>query len=104
MAYHVNRGRRDTAIRRALGASGRQVVGTTLVTGLRIVAVGVVLGAVAALATARSLSAMLYHVDPHDPGVIAGATALVAMAAFTACLVPAVRAARIDPATLLREE
>ena len=85
MAYHVNRGRRDTAIRRALGASGGQVVGTTLVTGLRIVAVGVVLGAVAALATARSLSAMLYRVDPHDPGVIAGATALVAVVAFTAC-------------------
>jgi putative ABC transport system permease protein len=104
MAYHVNRGRRDTAIRRALGASGGQVVGTTLVTGLRIVAVGVVLGAVAALATARSLSAMLYRVDPHDPGVIAGATALVAVAAFTACLVPAIRAAQVDPATLLRDE
>ena len=104
MAYHVNRARRDTAIRRALGASGGQVVGATLGTGLRIIALGVVIGAAAALATARSLSSMLYRVDPHDPAVIASAAGLVIVAAFAACLIPAVRAARIDPAMLLREE
>jgi putative ABC transport system permease protein len=104
MAYHVNRGRRDTAIRRALGASGGQVVGTTLAMGLRIIALGIVIGVAAAFAAARSLSSMLYRVDPHDPTVIAGAAAIVIAAAFVACLVPAIRAAQVDPATLLREE
>jgi predicted permease len=104
MAYHVSRGRRDTAIRRALGASRGQVLGATLVMGLRIVVVGVLIGCVAALATARNLASMLYQVDPRDPAVIVSATAVVIVTAFAACLVPAVRAARIDPATLLREE
>jgi putative ABC transport system permease protein len=104
MAYHVSRGRRDTAIRRALGAGRGQVLGATLVMGLRIVAVGVLIGCVAALATARSLASMLYQVDPRDPAVIASATAVVIVTAFAACLVPAIRAAQVDPATLLRDE
>ena len=47
---------------------------------------------------------MLYRVDPRDPGVVAAAAGLVVVAAFVACLLPANRAARVDPATLLREE
>ncbi len=104
MAYHVSRGRRETAICLALGANAGQVVGATLATGLRIIATGLVLGTVAALAGARMLSSMLYRVDPRDPGVIATAAGLVIAAAFTACLVPAIRASRVDPATLLRDE
>jgi putative ABC transport system permease protein len=104
MAYHVSRGRRDTAIRRALGASRGQVLGATLVMGLRIVVVGVLIGCVAALVTARSLASMLYQVDPRDPAVIVSATAVVIVTAFAACLVPAIRAAQVDPATLLRDE
>jgi predicted permease len=104
MAYHVNRGRRDTAIRRALGASGGEVVNATLGMGLRIIGIGTALGVLAAFAAARSLSSMLYRVDPHDPVVIAGAAAVVVGTAFTACLVPAMRAAHVDPATLLRDE
>ena len=67
MAYHVSQRRRDTAIRRALGASAKQVPTSTLGMGLRMIAVGVAIGTVAALATARSLSSMLYRVDPHNP-------------------------------------
>jgi putative ABC transport system permease protein len=104
MAYHVSRQKRETAIRRALGASDGQVVGATLGTGLRMIVAGTALGAMAAFATARSLSSMLYRVDPHDPGVIAAAASLVALPAIVACLVPAIRAAQIDPATLLRDE
>jgi ABC-type antimicrobial peptide transport system permease subunit len=103
-AYHVSRRRRETAIRLALGANGGQVVGATLATGLRIIVTGLALGTVAALAAARLLSSMLYRVDPHDPGVVATAAGLVIAAAFTACLVPAISASRVDPATLLRDE
>jgi predicted permease len=104
MAYHVSRRRRETAIRRALGASGGQVVGTTLGAGMRIALAGILVGVAGAVLTARSLSSLLYRVEPHDPAVMAGSAGLVALAALAACLVPAVRATRIDPATLLRDE
>jgi putative ABC transport system permease protein len=104
MMYHVSQGRRESAIRLALGAGAAQVVGGTLATGLRIIAAGVGIGLVAALATARSLGSMLYRVEPRDPTVIASAAGLVAAAAVTACLIPAIRAARVDPSTLLRDE
>jgi putative ABC transport system permease protein len=104
MAYHVSRRRRDMAIRRALGASAKQVLTSTLGMGLRMIAAGVVIGTVAALATARSLSSMLYRVDPHDPAVLVTAACVVMIPAILACLVPAVRAAQVDPATLLRDE
>jgi ABC-type antimicrobial peptide transport system permease subunit len=79
-------------------------VGATLALGFRIVLAGLAVGTVAALATSRSLSSMLYRVDPHDPGMVAAAAAIVVVAAFAACLGPAMAAARVDPATLLREE
>jgi predicted permease len=104
MAYHVSRGRREIAIRLALGADGGQVVGATLATGLRIIAAGLAVGTVAALAAARTLSSMLYRVNPRDPGVFATAAGLVVIAALAACLRPALTAARVDPATLLRDE
>ena len=68
MAYHVSQRRRETAIRRALGARGDQIVRTTLVAGLRLAFAGIVLGTVGAVAVTRSLSALLYQVDPRDPG------------------------------------
>jgi putative ABC transport system permease protein len=104
MAYHVNRRRRETAIRRALGASGRQVVRMTLGTGMQLALLGVGIGMAGAHAAARSLSSLLYRVQPRDPGVLIGVAAIIAFAALLACAVPAARAVRIDPATILREE
>jgi predicted permease len=104
MAYHVNQRRRETAIRRALGATSGQVVSTTLGAGLRLAALGIAIGTAGAMALTRSLSALLYHVDPRDPGVIASVAAVLAIAAVMACAVPAVRAAAIDPASILRDE
>ena len=72
--------------------------------GLRMIAAGVAIGTVAALATARSLSSMLYRVDPHDPAVLVTAVCVVMIPAILACLVPAIRASQVDPATLLRDE
>ena len=104
MAYHVNQRRRETAIRRALGAQSAQVVRATLSSGMRLAGTGIVIGVFGALALTRTLSALLYKVDPFDPGVLAGVTMLLATVAMLASLVPAMRAARVDPAVILRDE
>jgi putative ABC transport system permease protein len=77
---------------------------TTLAAGLRLACAGILAGTVAAVALTQSLSTLLYRVEPRDPGVIAGVAALLALSATLACLVPAWRASRVDPATILRED
>ena len=104
MAYHVDQRRRETAIRRALGAGARDVVGGVVGSGLRLAAIGIVAGCAGALALARSLSTLLYQVEPTDPSVLAIAAGVLATTALLACAVPALRAARVDPVLILREE
>jgi putative ABC transport system permease protein len=104
MAYHVNQRRRETAIRRALGARVSAVVGGIVATGLRLVGTGIVLGTVGAVLMSHSLSALLFRVDPRDPAALVTVAALLATAALVACAIPALRTARIDPASVLRDE
>jgi putative ABC transport system permease protein len=104
MAYHVSQRRRETAIRRALGARGDQIVRATLMAGLRLASAGIVVGTVGTVAVTRSLSAVLYQVDPRDPAILAAGAGVLATTALIACAWPAVRAVRVDPSTLLREE
>jgi predicted permease len=103
--HHFVAGRsREIAIRMTLGAEPRQV--RTFVTGqgLRVVAMGLVLGLGLALALARSLSAMLYGVERHDPLSYLGAAVLIGLLTAAACLLPARRAARLEPVVILRSE
>jgi len=104
MSYHVNQRRRETAIRRALGAGEGQIVGSVLVSGLRLAAAGLAVGTAGAIAASRSLGSVLFQVDPRDPAILAGAMFALVLAALLACLIPATRAARIDPAVILREQ
>jgi putative ABC transport system permease protein len=104
LAYHVNQRRRETAVRRALGASSGHVVGTVIAAGLGLTSAGILAGVAGAFALSRSLSGLLYDVRPSDPGMLGAAAAVVAVAALVACAVPAIRAVRIDPLTILREE
>lgn len=66
LANHVNQRRRETAIRRALGAPAAQVVGAIVGAGLRLTSVGIVIGLAGGLALARSLSGSLYDVRAND--------------------------------------
>jgi putative ABC transport system permease protein len=104
MAYHVSQRRRETAIRRALGARGDQIVRSTLGTGLRLAFAGIILGTAGAVVLTRSLSAILYQVDPRDPAILGAGAVVLATTAVIACAWPAVRAVQVDPSTLLREE
>ncbi len=104
MTYHVDQRRRETAIRRALGARGDQVVAATLLAGLRLTLAGVVCGTALTLVSTRSLASLLFDVQPTDPVIVAGTAAILTAAAILACAWPAFRAAHVDPATLLRDE
>ncbi|MGH7573571.1 MAG: ADOP family duplicated permease, partial [Longimicrobiales bacterium] len=104
MAYHVNQHRRDTAIRRALGARTPKVIGSVVGTGLRLAAIGIVIGLAGAIALMRGLSSLLFQVSPADPQVLFLAAGVLLAAAIASCALPATRAARVDPMTVLREE
>jgi len=103
MAYFVQQHTRDIGIRLALGGEPSDVRRMVVMEGLRLVVAGVGLGVGAAFLTARSLTAVLFGVSPTDLRTMAGVPlALVAIAAI-ACLVPGRRAAKLDPAEILRE-
>jgi putative ABC transport system permease protein len=102
--HFVSQRRREIAVRMALGADARRVRRFVLSRGLQVAGTGLVLGLVLALALTPSLSALLYEVRAVDPwSHLAGAAALLLVAA-AACLLPARRAARLDPQAALRSE
>jgi putative ABC transport system permease protein len=104
LAYDVTERTREIGIRMALGAESvrvlRMVAGRTLV----LAAVGVAIGAVGALVTTRVLSRFLFEVSATDPATFGATAGLLAAVALVAGLVPARRAARVDPLVALRSE
>lgn len=104
VALDVRRRTREVGVRVALGATARQVVREVLNRGLRPVALGIGAGALAWFWVSQTLSVLLFRVEARDPiSVGAGIAALVVVGAI-ACLIPARRASRIDPAITLRSE
>jgi ABC-type antimicrobial peptide transport system permease subunit len=104
MAYAVGRRRRELSVRLALGASPRQLVAGVLARGLVLGGAGLGLGMVIALAAGPAAAGFLYGVSPRDPVALAGASAVLLVAALAATWLPARRAARIDPAVTLRSD
>jgi predicted permease len=103
-AFTVQQRTREFSVRRALGATGGDVLRLVLGQGARLVILGLAIGVVTAGALVRSLSALLFAVRPLDPLTFAGASALLGLVALMACVLPALRAARSDPAVALRQE
>lgn len=101
IAYSVNRRVRELGIRAALGAHPSAIVGMVIREGMLLVAVGAVLGAALAYAAARVLSGVLF-VPPFDPVSFVVATGVLTLSALLANLLPAWRAARVDPMVALR--
>jgi predicted permease len=104
MAFAVARRTREIGVRLALGAKGSDVRRLVLRAGVAQLAAGIVLGLGLAAALARLLAASLCQVRPWDPGVYALAPAVLVAAGLLACLLPARRAARIDPMESLRSD
>jgi predicted permease len=103
MAYFVQQHTRDIGIRLALGGEPSAMRRMVVVQGLQLVAGGVVLGAIAALLTGRLMTTVLYGVTPTDARTMVSVPAALVVVAIIACLIPARRAARLDPAEILRE-
>ncbi|MEM8932998.1 MAG: ABC transporter permease [Acidobacteriota bacterium] len=104
VSYLVAQRRNEIGVRMALGARSGTVASMVLGQGLRLAAVGVVVGLIGAAALSRSLSAILFEVDPHDPLTFAVVPVLLIAVVALASLIPALRAARVDPMVALREE
>ncbi|MGD0628429.1 MAG: ABC transporter permease [Terracidiphilus sp.] len=104
LAYSVTERVREIAIRMALGATRQQVLWATLSNALALAGVGIAVGLIASTALTRFLSGLLYDVRPLDPGAIFGAALVLAVCAAAAGLIPARRAASIDPMRALRTE
>jgi len=102
--FTVQQRTREFSIRMALGARAQDVLALVLASGTKVVATGVVIGLAAALLLVRSMASLLFAVTPFDPLTFAGASVLLALVALTACALPALRAARSDPAAALRQE
>jgi ABC-type antimicrobial peptide transport system permease subunit len=102
MSYAVAQSTRELGLRMALGAGAANLLRLVISRGLRLTAGGVIFGAIAALALTKFLGKLLYNVSPHDPWVFGSALAVMALTAITACLLPAWRAARTEPARVLR--
>jgi predicted permease len=103
MSYAVAQSIRELGLRMALGAGIGSVFRWVLSRGLRLAAVGVLCGATAGLALTRLFGKLLYNVSPNDPLAFASAMAVMTIASVAACLLPAWRATRTDPARVLRD-
>jgi putative ABC transport system permease protein len=104
MSYVVTLRVRELGIRLALGATSAELQRMVMVNGLKQALAGVVLGVVAAMWLTRSMRALLYGVAPGDPLTLFAVAALLLTTAAVACFVPARRATRIDPLSILRTE
>jgi predicted permease len=103
LSFVVERSRREIGVRLSVGAQAGDVVRLVAGRGLRFVALGLVVGLPAAYAVARAASAVLFGVMPGDPATYAAAVLALVAAGALACLVPGLRAARLDPVSILRE-
>jgi predicted permease len=104
LAYTVAQRGREIAIRVALGAAPGDVLRLVVAQGLRVTAVGLVVGAVLALGAGRLLRGQLLGVPPTDPLTFASIALLLSAVALVASVVPALRGLRVDPVTALKSE
>lgn len=101
----VVRGRRDIGVRMALGAAQRRVIGEVLRRGARLTLLGCLIGGVVAVVVARTVRArLLFEVSPADPRALGAAILLLIAVGLIATLVPARRAAAVEPMRVLRED
>jgi len=104
IAYQVGQRTHEIGVRMALGARSGDLTRMVLWEGLRLTIIGLALGAVAAMASGRWVAPLLFGVSPFDPAVYAGVVATLSFVAIVACLVPAMRAAGVDPSSALRAD
>ena len=104
IAYNVVQRTHEMGVRVALGAQLRDVVRLVVGQGIRHAVAGIVIGCAIAFAAARWVKPLLFDESPHDPVIYLIVTAVLLTVAITASLIPARRAAQVDPNVALRSE
>ena len=104
MAFIVAQRTTEIGIRLALGGQPRDILPMILRRGVTLVGAGVAIGVVASIGMNRVLASVLTGIGRLDPAIVGAASALIAGAAMLACLVPAVKALRLDPAAALKND
>jgi len=104
MSYAVTRRTHELGIRSALGASRTEIVGLVVREGMRLAAIGIAAGLLAAVVLTRFMAGLLYGVRPYDPATLVLVTLLLGGIALLACYIPARRATAVDPVIALRCE
>ena len=102
IAYSVSQRTQEIGIRMALGAQKAEVLGMILRQGMRLVALGLALGAIGGVAISRAMTGLVFGIAASDPATYAGVAGLLAAVGAIASLVPARRAASVDPMIALR--
>jgi putative ABC transport system permease protein len=104
ISYSVTERTQEFGLRMALGAMRGDVLRMVLWRGLRMVAIGIAVGALGALAVTRVLVGYLFGVTGHDPATFAAVAGISIAVAVAACAIPALKATRVDPMVALRYE
>ena len=104
LAYSVNLRTREIGLRVALGATPRSVLQLIVGQGMKVALIGVGLGLVGGLALGRAVSSLVFGVPVRDPATFTLVAFALTLVALAACIIPARRAARVDPMVALREE
>jgi ABC-type antimicrobial peptide transport system permease subunit len=102
-AYAVNRRRAEIGIRMAIGAAPARIVRLVLSRVIVLLGSGVVIGTAASIWASRFIATLLYGLEPGDPATLISSAAVLAGVGALAGSLPAYRAARVDPAEVLRE-
>ena len=104
MSYLVRQGSRELSIRLALGATRGRILALVVRHGMSVAAVGVAVGLAGALALSRVMRGLLFGVRASDPLTFAAIAILLLAVALTATVLPAIRASRIDPLAVLKQD
>jgi putative ABC transport system permease protein len=104
MAFLVQTRTHEIGVRMALGATARDVFRLIVGRGMKLTAVGIVIGIGGAIALTRWMQSLLFNTSTTDPITFVLISALLSLAAFFACYIPARRAAKVDPLVALRYE
>jgi putative ABC transport system permease protein len=104
IAYIVSQRTHEIGVRMALGARRSDVMKTVIGQGLRLTAIGLGIGFVAAFGASRLLSPVLYGIGANDPATMTAVAMGLGFIALTACYLPARKAMNVDPSVALRYE
>ena len=104
VAYDVSQRTQELGVRLALGASAGGVLRLVVGEGMRVIAIGLLIGAAVSLALASKMTPLLFEVSGRDPATFSGVAVVLLLVAVVASLAPALRASRLDPTVALRAE